>query len=606
MTLLTKDAAQYFSVIESISQAAGSSDELCSFLQTAVASLTVHCGADQVAVAMETWDGQHLFAVDGVPGDRRQKRWLLRRCGTLSQGAKQPEVSLLGVDEWARPGREALRAAGLRSGILASLPCGDAGRGVLLLGFGQDRLISDCDLRFVRATALLIAGGVVRIERLSDPLVQQLERAKQEWEVTVDALPQVICVLDAQGRVLRANGALEAWGLGSPGDLIGRHAGCVLHPACGDSGCDHRRAYDAFWAADADSTLSWETACPGLGREVRLELRRLSARDAKEESRAVLVIEDVTDRRRAERALAASRKVLEEQVQERTERLTEANVRLQQEIRNHQRDKAALVVANRERRRLSRRLLDAQEEERRRIARELHDGIGQHLTAIKLSLEASLLQRRQSSAFEALQTDLAATLKMVQETIEESRRVALDLRPSMLDDLGLIPTLEWLCREYHGVNGARAARTHFDVDEECLNDPLRVAVFRVCQEALNNTAKHANASHVDVALVEADGELVLRVSDDGVGLPDAVHRRLSRGGLGLSGMRERAELTGGRMEIESLSGRGVTVTVTWPLHEIASLRGILPPRPLPRRGRIAFPSRMTHDHETVRPLAKGT
>jgi signal transduction histidine kinase len=187
---------------------------------------------------------------------------------------------------------------------------------------------------------------------------------------------------------------------------------------------------------------------------------------------------------------------------------------------------------------LSTQLLRAQEEERRSIARELHDEIGQAVSGLVLDVG------RVASATDSedVRSQLAAIGASAERTVDAVRRIALSLRPSMLDDLGLVPALEWQAREV----GNRTA--------------LRTCIYRVTQEALQNCARHAGASRVRVGLSKAPHTVSLQVADNGKGFSSGRIR-----GLGLLGMEERVIQLGGRFRVQSESGHGTTVTAEWPL-----------------------------------------
>lgn len=222
-------------------------------------------------------------------------------------------------------------------------------------------------------------------------------------------------------------------------------------------------------------------------------------------------------------------------------------------------------------RHLSARLLAAQEEERKRISREMHDSIGASLSAIKFGLESTAAGMAYEGAgpFDRL-------IEMTKHAIEESRRIMTDLRPSMLDDLGLGATLNWFCRQYQTIYSSIAVDKQVGVGEEEIPEPLKIVIFRIVQEALNNAAKYSKARGVKIILQSDASGIELSIEDDGVGFdPEGAHRRIgSRGGMGLSGMRERAELSGGSFSIRSAPGAGTAIHASWPaLREEADWQG---------------------------------
>lgn len=206
-------------------------------------------------------------------------------------------------------------------------------------------------------------------------------------------------------------------------------------------------------------------------------------------------------------------------------------------------------------RRLGRSVWRVQEDERRRLARELHDGVGQNLTALKhqLALVAASLPPAQEDQREKLEAAIALCVA----TMEDTRELSRLLRPPILDDLGLEPALRSLARSLH-VGGGPEVELDFDPEAlSALNDDLRTLLFRVVQEALNNIAKHAQANQARVQLRKLGNELRLLVEDDGRGFDPAL--AFHSGGSGLGGMRERLRLYGGRFEIQSAAGAGTRV-----------------------------------------------
>ncbi len=211
---------------------------------------------------------------------------------------------------------------------------------------------------------------------------------------------------------------------------------------------------------------------------------------------------------------------------------------------------------------LSQRVLEVQELERRRIALELHDEVGQSLAAIKISLQSH--QQLKDQSVESL---IADNLVILESAWQQVRRLALALRPSMLDDLGLVPALRWMAAQ-------AAARSHFDVQFQTrspqatqrLSPDLEIACFRIAQEALTNVTRHAQAQHVDIALWQDDAMLNMTVQDDGCGFDANAMRARALAGesLGVLGMQERAMLLGGTLHIESVPGQGCTVRLRCP------------------------------------------
>jgi len=176
----------------------------------------------------------------------------------------------------------------------------------------------------------------------------------------------------------------------------------------------------------------------------------------------------------------------------------------------------ALRESGKELRILSNQLLSAEEKERKRIARELHDGIGQALSAIKFSVENSLGRLRKVSEPSELKS-LETIIPLTQKTIEEVRRIVKDLRPSILDDLGILATINWFCREFQEVYTGIRIKAEIDVQENCIPPSLKTIIYRILQEALNNVAKHSRADGVQLSLLQQDSRIILSIQDNGVG-----------------------------------------------------------------------------------------
>ncbi len=211
---------------------------------------------------------------------------------------------------------------------------------------------------------------------------------------------------------------------------------------------------------------------------------------------------------------------------------------------------------------LSRQLIEAQESERRHLARELHDEIGQALTGIKLNLKA-LQQPLPTVRARDLVKD---TLDVVDQTLQQVRNLALDLRPSMLDDIGLVAALRW-CLDRQSQRAGFVPHFAADSYASSASSEIETACFRIVQESLTNIARHANARNVCVELRQHDSELELLVQDDGVGFDvSAARNRAAHGAsIGLLGMEERVQLVGGQIEIESSPSQGTTVHARIPL-----------------------------------------
>ena len=380
--------------------------------------------------------------------------------------------------------------------------------------------------------------------------VEEALRANEErLRLLVDSsLDYAIMTLDAEGNFLTWNPAAEAILGYSPKEIIGE---------------PYRTIFTAEDRASEQDQVELRTA-EELGRSVDERWHR-----RKDDTRVYLsgvmvrindssgkvfakIARDRTQEHEVKAQLANARADLEVRVSERTEQLASANSQLRQEIQARGR-------AEQQRLELVRRIVRTQEEERRRISRELHDQLGQLLTAMRLRLESLA---REAHADEERQ-DLNALIESTRRLDAEIDFLAWELRPSMLDDLGLAPALESYAREWSEHTGIPVEFHARGFGEDRLTWLLETNLYRIAQEALNNVAKHAQATNVEIILELNAKEAVLIVGDNGQGFVPQNKGDNVRD-MGLTGVRERAALMRGTVEIESAEGQGTTVFVRMP------------------------------------------
>ncbi|MDN7426403.1 hypothetical protein CFB89_22310 [Burkholderia sp. AU16741] len=235
------------------------------------------------------------------------------------------------------------------------------------------------------------------------------------------------------------------------------------------------------------------------------------------------------------------------------------------DITERQRAENALKQSREELRELSANLQNVREEEKTRIARELHDDLGQQLTALKMDLSVVEQQLRMPGRAQpdGLQTHLQGMRRLIDATVASVRRIAADLRPVMLDDLGLVPAIEWLANDFTNRYGIDVER-HIETGGLTFTSTGATTLFRIVQEALTNVARHADATRVTLRLDIEEGFCVLRVADNGRGASPGgpAHEDKS---FGLIGIRERAHMLGGTVTIDTALARGFSITVAFPL-----------------------------------------
>lgn len=587
------------------------------------------------------------------------------------------------------PNSAFLQQQGLSAGLFATTPCGDGRLAVLAGSSAADSVLGKTDAQFLNeimaVMGLTIEQAHAELVRLHNQ--QQVVQAKHQWESTLDAMPQLMCLIDGNGRVLRANRTLETWNLGEVTSIRETEVHDMLHPGCNDPGCMLKTRWEEMWQQFTSTEfVECDYQDDSMGRDLHCFLYRSGKshyRDcAEEEGYALLIIEDITRQRQRDRILLDYNRELENLLQERTLQLKLANARLEEEAEDHQRDKEMLsesekkytclmessltgfyviqddrivfcnsrfaeifgftqeeiyrldplrlfpTVAPKDKRFptgdmegmseyqimrgvtkdgdtiwlnrslaqidclrevmvlgniiditvqieaeialectqcdikvLSEKLLIAQELERKQIAAELHDSIGQSISAIKFGLENAL--REYGDTFpEPVRGSLTGAVDKLRNTIDEVRKISMDLRPLMLDDLGLLATISWFCREFKALFPELDLDVRTGIEESEIPDSLRVVIFRILQEALNNIGKHAMATRVAIELTRKGDRVSFKIKDDGQGFRS---EDLSIGqGYGLGSMRERAELSGGNLVIESAPGSGTLVRADWP------------------------------------------
>jgi PAS domain S-box-containing protein len=222
---------------------------------------------------------------------------------------------------------------------------------------------------------------------------------------------------------------------------------------------------------------------------------------------------------------------------------------------------------------LSTQLLQAQEVTRKRLARELHDGIGQSLSAIKFKIETVMTEVRGDSG-RSYVSQLETLVPMIQSTVEEVQRIAVDLRPFMLDDLGLVVTFNWFMKKFQSTYSSIRIGWRVELREQEVPESLKIVIFRIAQEALNNVARHSKAEQVSVVLKKRRDRIELIIRDNGVGIEeDSVGLSTnSTRGFGLASMKERTELSGGVFWLDTRPCQGTSITASWPFKAAAPLR----------------------------------
>jgi PAS domain S-box-containing protein len=411
-----------------------------------------------------------------------------------------------------------------------------AGEGPLQL---EHRIIcKNGAIRWVRNTSVphfdahrrLVAYEGVLVDITERRLAEEtLKESEARYRTLFEQANVAIFLADAAGRILDVNRrACQLLGYARE-RLLAMHMADLLPP-------DVRPSTDVPAQPQPFETLYWHSS----GRRIPVEITntRLTAQGG---SASMSVVRDISDRKQAEEAQQRARDELEKRVEERTTELHTANWRLRQ---------------------MTRRVVMTQEDERRHLARELHDEAGQLLTGLKLSLETS---RRQPP--EQAQEGIRRAVEAVSDLIQRIRNMSLDLRPAVLDDLGLLPALLWHIDRYTAQTGVRVSFEHTGLETRFAPE-IETAAYRIVQEALTNVARHSGAKEATVRLWVDQAALNAQIEDHGVGFdPEAVLETMLTGArsFGLAGIRERVLLLEGQLTVESMPGQGARLTAELPL-----------------------------------------
>lgn len=383
--------------------------------------------------------------------------------------------------------------------------------------------------------------------------------------------PQIVVLLDDETRVLSVNRSLAGTNFESVSEATQQPVHAQFHPDC-DGKCRFNDMWNKAWAGlESRDSIEWELDDPQLGKLFRLNLSRTpepgDVANNRRERHVLLTITDITKYRREYESLVEQQQALIRLLM--AQRLETGETGEQAFDDTGDTGNRLMAGYVKTERSLSRQLIQAQERERKRIASELHDGIAQSIGVVKYRIEDAVA----SFARENPDLDLSileGTIADIKSLVDEVRRISSNLSPSMLEDFGIHVAMEWLCKEFKAQNRDLDVSCSVSIDESETPELVKVAIYRVAQEALQNITKHATATRVRTLLESSDGGVKLVITDNGSGFdPDDGQRGFDgKSGLGLRSMRERVDATGGEFELKAAPRKGVEVRVFWAAEDL--------------------------------------
>ena len=442
--------------------------------------------------------------------------------------------------------------------LLATLR-GGAARNLGEISYGDDRIRQG--VYSVRAFPLSNNFLGVAFEDVTDRIQAErtLRESEERFRLLVEGVQEyAIFQLDPEGNVVSWNaGAQRLKGYASV-EIIGQHFS-IFYP---EEDLANNKPRDILARAARDGQTQdegWRVRKDGSRFWANVVITALHDSNGNLLGFAKLTRDTTENRERAE-ALTKAKELLELRVEQRTAVLTRVNHEMRTEIAERQRAEEELRKSRDQLRALAARLQSVREEERTYIAREIHDELGQACTAIKMDL--ALIGRKLTSRQTALRAKVDSSIQLVDSTIVTLRKIASELRPRTLDDLGLPAALEAQAQEFESRTGIHCSVT-LPPEPLALDTDRSTAIFRIFQESLTNVARHAHATRVEACLRRENDRIIFQVFDNGTGFdPELAKARKS---LGLVGMQERALLLNGDFKTEGVPGSGTTMTLTIPL-----------------------------------------
>lgn len=366
--------------------------------------------------------------------------------------------------------------------------------------------------------------------------------AKNAWETCVDSIEhQAIIIVDRDLNVLRANRTIESWGWGDVNKVSGTHILNLIKPALKDI---PSKDFLSEWSQlNLQENIEWESNSSISGKKYRFlfyPIRDLDSLYHDEDCYAVLLITDITKNKSSSNKTPTDCLLASEHQENTVPSEVEKRLKL-----------------------LSEKMITIQEIERNRVSCELHDGVGQVLSALKFQIESVIkesLKTSQQRKNDEILSDVLNNIKVAQNDL---KRISVDLRPSIIEELGLLMALRWFIAEYQKVYTDINIDLQLDVYESTILDSIKNIIYRIVQESMNNISKYANADTVKIQLTSSEDGLLLRISDNGCGFDVNKTKNKPCSGLGVNIMEERAVSSGAKFTLSSNVSIGTVIQVFW-------------------------------------------
>lgn len=406
----------------------------------------------------------------------------------------------------------------------------------------------------VRAIRLSADRVILTLEDSSAQAAAEraVRRSEETFQLLIHSVKDyAIIMLDPQGNVLSWNEGAERLKGYRTDEIIGKNYDIFFQPEDRDKGKANTQLQQAAKEGQSEDE-GWLVRKDGWTFWANTVITALRDDDGRIYGFAKIT-RDITDRKEREESIRVLNEHLEGRIEKRTAELVQLNEALQSEVRERKNAEEQLraLAARQER---------VREDERTRLAREIHDALGQMCTALKMDI--AWIAKRLPKEQRKLGDKAQGALQLVGELIKSLRRLSTELRPSTLDALGLVASIEWQAQQFEAHTGIRCQLNLPDKDLD-LDKERSTAIFRIFQETLTNVARHAGATLVQANLAMSDSRITLITHDNGAGFDlSGVERK---GSLGLLGMRERAHLLGGELKVITAPSKGTTVSVDLPV-----------------------------------------